>query len=218
MITLKQQEIELLKIISKFKDKEDDEGRTNAINSGVTEELSNIFETRDLPSITHPYIYSFFCITFSYPWELRNQIYIKKNPYPGLFRLFDHQENEVVRLAIRSIASILLCGLLDIIDSEPNLHFESIESFNGINKLFSLFKKTKDKQTKDVSSICIGRLFHAKQIPDKNITQEVITHLKSIISDTDDWTKISSIKAIQYLARNEVNKIEIEKEGFKIPQ
>ncbi|KAA6378574.1 MAG: hypothetical protein EZS28_025900, partial [Streblomastix strix] len=207
----KQQENELLKIICKFKNKEDNEGRTDVINSGLTEELSDIFESRDLSIITPPYIEAFLCVSFPYPWELRNQIYIKKNPYPGLFRLFDHQENEVVLLAIRSFGSILLCGLLNIQDSEPNIHFESIELLNRINKLFSLFKETKDKQTKDASSICIGRLFHAKEISDINIQKEVITHLKSIISDTDKCVKVSSIDAISYLALNQENYIEIMK-------
>ncbi|KAA6355404.1 MAG: hypothetical protein EZS28_049069, partial [Streblomastix strix] len=173
--------------------------------------LSNIFETRDLSTITPPFIEAFQCVTSQCSLELINLIYIKKNPYPGLFRLLEHIQFEIVLLAIRSIGSMLLCGLNGFKDSEPNLHFESIESINGIKKFFSLFKKTKDKQLKDKLSICIGILFHAKEISDINIQKEVISHLKSIIDDSDELTRDSSILAIACLARNQENRAEIMK-------
>ncbi|KAA6378573.1 MAG: hypothetical protein EZS28_025899 [Streblomastix strix] len=198
----KQQENELLKIVSKFKDNEIDEQRMPAIEAGVTEELSKIFENRDLSTITPPFVESFQWIVYVLP-EIKILIYSRKNPYPGLFRLLEHKDNEVVYHSLHSIASMLYLGTDEIKDSEQNLHFESIESFNGINKLFSLFKKTKDKQTKDASSICIGRLFHAQEIPDINMKQEVISHLKSIINDADKWVRESSIDAIVYLGRNQ---------------
>ncbi|KAA6401905.1 MAG: hypothetical protein EZS28_002572, partial [Streblomastix strix] len=207
----KQQESECVKITNRLKDKDDDEGRNDAITAGVTEELSNIFGIHELSTITQPFVEAFLSVTFPFSWEKRNQIYIKKSPYPGLFRILEHKDIEVVRLAIRSIGSMLICGLIGVQGAEPNLHYESIDSFNGIKKLFSLFKKTKDKQTKDVSSICIGILFHAKEILDKNIRQEVISHLKSIVNDPDKWTKESSIGAISYLALNQENYNEIMK-------
>ncbi|KAA6392398.1 MAG: putative CAMK family protein kinase [Streblomastix strix] len=151
---------ECLNIMNRLKDKEDDEQRTEIINVGVTQQLQTIFETRGLLTITPPFIEAFLCITFPYSWEMRNQIYKKKNPYPGLFRLLDHDDIEVVRLVIRSIGM------------------------------------------KDASAICIGRLFYAKEIPDKNIKQEVISHLKSIINNSDKWTRESAKDALQYLAQS----------------
>ncbi|KAA6363671.1 MAG: hypothetical protein EZS28_040802, partial [Streblomastix strix] len=138
----KQQEDALLKINDKFKDKEDDEGRNDAISAGVTQELVNIFEKRDLTTISPIYVDAFLNILIPFSLGNRNQVYIKKSPYPGLFRILEHNDIEVVRLSIRSIGSMLICGLIGVQGAEPNLHYESIDSFNGIKKLFSLFKKT----------------------------------------------------------------------------
>ncbi|KAA6384005.1 MAG: hypothetical protein EZS28_020467 [Streblomastix strix] len=60
----KQQENVCLKIIIKLKDKKDDEGRQSAINAGITDRLSFIYESRDLSEISLPLIEAFDCITF----------------------------------------------------------------------------------------------------------------------------------------------------------
>ncbi|KAA6361488.1 MAG: hypothetical protein EZS28_042985 [Streblomastix strix] len=201
----KEQEDAFLKISGRLKDKEDDEGRTEAIGAGVTQELINIFEKRDLTTISSIYVEAFLNFLIPYHEDLRNTIYLENQSYLGLFRLLNHKIIEVVRLAIRSIGSLFLCGLLGIKNTEPNLHFEIIESFSGDKKLFTPFKKAKDKQTKDDSSICIGILFHAKEIPEKNTRLAIIIHLISIVNDPNKWVKESSIEAISYLALNQKN-------------
>ncbi|KAA6398731.1 MAG: hypothetical protein EZS28_005740 [Streblomastix strix] len=90
-------------------------------------------------------------------------------------------------------------------DTDPNPHIDILQSINGIKKLYSLFSKTKDKQTNDTVSICIGKVFHAKKIPDMDTQVEVITHLKRILSDLDKWTQDASKFALIYLVSNESN-------------
>ncbi|KAA6400352.1 MAG: hypothetical protein EZS28_004121 [Streblomastix strix] len=140
MRILKEQKDVLLKITGRLKDKEDDEGKTEAIGAGITKELINIFEKRNLITISSIYVDAFLIILIPYPQDLINTIYQKNQLYLGLFRLPNHKSNEVVHLAFRSIGSLFLCGLLGIKNTEPNLHFEIIESFSGDKKLFTLFK------------------------------------------------------------------------------
>ncbi|KAA6362557.1 MAG: hypothetical protein EZS28_041914, partial [Streblomastix strix] len=46
----------------------------------------------------------------------------------------------------------------------------------------------------------------------------IITHIKTLINDSDVWTKSTARKVLNGLAVNAANKAEIEKGGFKIPQ
>ncbi|KAA6391477.1 MAG: hypothetical protein EZS28_012997 [Streblomastix strix] len=205
----KEREDALLKITGRLKDKEDDEGRTEAICAEVTQELINIFEKLDLTTISSIYIDAFVIILIQYPLDLLNTIYQKNQSYLGLFRLLNHKSNEVVHLAFISIGSLFLCGLLGIKNTEPNFYFEIIESFSEDKQLFTLFKKAKDKQIKDDSSICIGILYNTKEIPEKHTRQAVIIHFISIFKDPDKWVKESSIDAISYLALSQENFKEI---------
>lgn len=52
----------------------------------------------------------------------------------------------------------------------------------GINKLISLFNKTKDKDTKDRVAICVGRLYRAKE-DNNELKKGIIPHIKSLIND-----------------------------------
>ncbi|KAA6373134.1 MAG: hypothetical protein EZS28_031339, partial [Streblomastix strix] len=212
-IILDQQENVCQKIVMKFKDKKDDDGRQNAIETGVTDELSTIFESRDLTSISLPFIEAFFCISFpGDKVDFRPIIYKRKNPYPGLFRLLDHKNSDVVLHEITTIVSILNGGIGSTNDEEQNPHFQSVEECGGIQKLFTLFKKTSDKVIKDKIAVSFGRLFKARPIQDKEMQQSIISHLKSITSDADEWTRSNSALAINHLAQNEDNNTEIMKE------
>ncbi|KAA6379928.1 MAG: hypothetical protein EZS28_024547 [Streblomastix strix] len=87
-----------------------------------------------------------------------------------------------------------------------------------IMKIFDLFKRNINKFSKDTSAICLGLLFKAREITNLEMKQSVIAHLKILINDTDEWTKKQSKKRLVGLALNAVNKAEIEKDGFKIPE
>ncbi|KAA6389219.1 MAG: hypothetical protein EZS28_015251 [Streblomastix strix] len=191
-IILDQQENVCQKIIMKYKDKKDDDGRQNAIETGVTDELSTIFESRDLTSISLPFIEAFFCISFpGDKVDFRPIIYKRKNSYPGLLRLLDHKNSDMVLHDITTIVSILNGGIGSTKETEQNPHFQSVEECGGIQKLFTLFQKTSDKVIKDKIAVSFGRLFKAH---------------------ADEWARSNSILTINYLAQNEDNYTEIMKE------
>ncbi|KAA6397371.1 MAG: hypothetical protein EZS28_007104 [Streblomastix strix] len=212
-IILDQQEDVYQKLILKFKDIDDDEGRLKAIEAGVAEELTNIIESRDLTSITISIIEALEYLTYPGLFKQRQLLYEKKNPYPALFRLLDHQNTDVVLHTITTIGSILQGGIGTTKESEQNPHFQSVEECGGKQKIFSLFQTTSDKVIKDKTAIFIGRLYKARAILDKDMQQSIISHLKSITSDADEWTRRNSALAINYLSQNEDNYIEIVK-GF----
>ncbi|KAA6310649.1 MAG: hypothetical protein EZS28_056278, partial [Streblomastix strix] len=110
----KQQKDVCLKIITELKDKKDDKGRQNAINAGVTQELSYILESRNLSEISLPLIETFDCIAFpGDKVDFRPIIYEKYDPFPGLIRLLELKDNEMLRVVIKIIGSIINGGIKD---------------------------------------------------------------------------------------------------------
>ncbi|KAA6366146.1 MAG: hypothetical protein EZS28_038328 [Streblomastix strix] len=89
---------------------------------------------------------------------------------------------------------------------------------DGIKKIFDLFKKDVNKDSKDRAAICLGLLFKALEITILEMRQSLIAHLKNLINVTDEWTKNAAKRRLKFLAFNTVNKAEIEKDGFKIPE
>ncbi|KAA6312341.1 MAG: hypothetical protein EZS28_055942, partial [Streblomastix strix] len=111
----------------------------------------------------------------------------KYDPFPGLIRLLELKDNEMLRVVIKIIGSIINGGIKDNNSEHP--YFESIISVNGGNKIFSLFqRKDVDDKIRNIAAISIGRLFKSQELPE-NMKQPIIDHLKSITSDQDEWTR-----------------------------
>ncbi|KAA6390525.1 MAG: hypothetical protein EZS28_013947 [Streblomastix strix] len=89
--------------------------------------------------------------------------------------------------------------------------------YDGITKIYELFKRKLDKYIVNKATLCLGQLFKAREINDSEMRKDIIKHLKTLINDEDEWIKIDSILRLYDLAQNEVNKAEIEKDGFVIP-
>ncbi|KAA6379436.1 MAG: hypothetical protein EZS28_025036 [Streblomastix strix] len=197
--------------------REDDELRLRIINSGIVDALLNIFLIRDLNTITHAFSQAFFVLTTKSNNEIDQSLY-EKHPYPALIRLLNHQNIDIADDTITSIYNILILGTDTPSISEKHPHFTDIHSCDGIRKLFDLFKRNDiTKRINNITSRCLGNLFRAQEIPDKQLRTEIIAHLKALLKDPDDWEKNAAKKAIKYLSQNDVNRTEIEKDGFVIP-
>ncbi|KAA6368938.1 MAG: hypothetical protein EZS28_035535, partial [Streblomastix strix] len=199
------------KLLSRtVEDKKDNIGIKRMISSGVIESLLFIFSNRDLNSITRTYSQAFFHITNNSSNEI-NLLLLEKKPYPGLIRLLEHTDDLIASDAIASIFNILAAGSNTPSDTDPHPHFESIQACDGIKKIFALFQKNASKFRRDRSALCIGYLFRAQQITDQIMRNEIISHLKSLLNDSDAWVKGRAKNALKYLAQNEVNRTEILK-------
>ncbi|KAA6354420.1 MAG: hypothetical protein EZS28_050053, partial [Streblomastix strix] len=144
--------------------------------------------------------------------EVKNRIY-SKNPYPGLIRLLEHPDEQVVSDAIIQVFFLLQTGSNTSPDKKPHPHYESIQACDGINKIFALFQKNVRQYSRDRSALCIGFLFRAREIADPIMRQEIINHLKSLLNDSDTLMKEKAKKALKYLAQNDVNRSEILNEN-----
>ncbi|KAA6386902.1 MAG: hypothetical protein EZS28_017570 [Streblomastix strix] len=180
-------------INNKFYNKEDDQGRLQLIEAGVTANLLTIFETRDLNEITKPYIDAFIKFTSKSSDETVLQLIKKKDPFPGLIRSNGTDWNQ------------------------PHPYFQAVEQLGGVEKIFELFKKNLNNDLKDRSAICIGYLFRAREITNPEMKQ-VIVYLKQLVNDPDAWTNGEAKFAIKGLAKNKVNRVFIVSDGFKIPE
>ncbi|KAA6388052.1 MAG: hypothetical protein EZS28_016422 [Streblomastix strix] len=204
-------------IISTSLQKKDELGRKQAINSGIAEALLHMFANQPLESITDEQASAFYQISFT---NQENKLLIFDNkPYPALIRLLDHSNSSVVDRTITSITCILLCGLKIYPANTQHEHYGVMNKCEGINKIYALFKRINTlKHAKDLAAICIGLLFKASEITDYWMRCDIITHLKKLVYDSDEWMKNASRERLKGLAQNLVNKGEIEKGGFVIPE
>ncbi|KAA6392172.1 MAG: hypothetical protein EZS28_012300 [Streblomastix strix] len=200
-----------------FYDKKDEQGRLQLIKAGVTANLLTIFETRQLNEITKHYIDAFFIFTYKSSDEIVQLLIKKKDPFPGLLRLLDHLNDQIVQSSILSIMNILIYRSNGTDQNQPHPCFQAVEQLGGVEKIIQLFRKNLNKKLKDNSAICIGRLFRAREITNPEMKQ-VIVYLKQLVNDPDAWTKGAAKYTIKDLAKNEVNRVFIESDGFKIPQ
>ncbi|KAA6365466.1 MAG: hypothetical protein EZS28_039007, partial [Streblomastix strix] len=199
-------------------EKKDDEIRLRIINSGIVDALLHLFLTRDLNTITRAFSQAFFVLTYPLSNEITLSLF-EIHPYPALIRLLNHSNKQIVDDLIASIYNIVIFGTDTPSISEKHPHFAEIQSCDGIRKLFDLFKRNDiSKFNKDTTAECIGKLFRAQEIPDKQMRTKIIAHLKALLNSFDDWEKIIAKKALKGLSQNAVNRTEIEKDGFVIPQ
>ncbi|KAA6400719.1 MAG: hypothetical protein EZS28_003749 [Streblomastix strix] len=201
------------KLLSKIvEDKEDNIGIKRMIESGVVESLLFIYTNRDLNSITQTYSSAFLHITINSNDEIQ-LLLLEKNPYPGLIRLLEHPDDDIASDAIDSIFNILEVGSITTPDANPHPHYDSLQACDGIKKIFALFQKNGSKYCKDQAALCIGYLFRAQQITDPIMRQVIISHLKSLLCDSEELMKDYTKEALNYLAQNEANRSEILNEA-----
>ncbi|KAA6312077.1 MAG: hypothetical protein EZS28_055991, partial [Streblomastix strix] len=92
--------------------------------------------------------------------------------------------------------------------------FQSLSECGGIKKIFELFQKNLNSYTKDYSALIIGFVYRAQVITDQLMKKEIISYLKNLLNDTDDWKKKISMSALKYLSQNAGNHSEILKDDF----
>ncbi|KAA6396604.1 MAG: putative MAP kinase kinase family domain protein [Streblomastix strix] len=214
---LQQQESDIFLLYALIYEIEDDQFRLQIISSSIIDSILAIFTNRELSQITFTHSDVFLSLTHPASNEVRQQIY-NENPYPALVRLLDHSDIQIVKRIITSIHNILSTGVDTTPDTQQHPHFNSFQAYGGIQQIYSLFQQNRDKDTKDTAAICIGHLFRAKEIKDKQMRKEIIGHLKTLVTDSDDWTKNAAKPRLRGLAQNAVNKADIEAGGFVIPE
>ncbi|KAA6389746.1 MAG: hypothetical protein EZS28_014725 [Streblomastix strix] len=186
------------------------------IGTGIVQGFLHIFINFPFSLIKRSYTQSFFKFTLkvnnSTQWRL-----FSTHPYPALLRLLSHTNSEIAGDAIGSIFNILLFSLQ--IPKSTGLHddFDIIQECDGINKIFALFKRNASKYSRDRAALCISMLFKNHEINDYTMRLQIISHLKSLVYDTDEWMKNASRGRLKGLSENPTNKAEIEKGGFVIP-
>ncbi|KAA6353093.1 MAG: hypothetical protein EZS28_051380 [Streblomastix strix] len=205
-------------IILTFSDgQEQNKNKQQAIESGVVDALLHLFNTQLLESITQSHIMAFFVFTYNTSKEI-DLLIAEKKPYPSLFRLLDHQSISIVSRAANSIRNILVGGSNLTPANQPHPHFQAVSSFGGIDKLYSLFKKNLSPGTKNNAAKCIGQLFKAKEITNVEQRKDMIAYFKAAFTGSDETKKEDAKWILGVLAENSVNRAEIEKDGFKIPE
>ncbi|KAA6398127.1 MAG: hypothetical protein EZS28_006347 [Streblomastix strix] len=217
-IDVRQKKIKICqKIISTFIQRKNHECLKHAIQSGIIDALLHLLMTQPLENIQISHAWAFYIFTYS-TYEEIGFLFLSKNPFPALLRLFDHRDAFVVNRAVVSIFNILLAGSDTTEANSPHPYFTAMESCGGIQKLFALFQSNRSEYSKIRVSYCFGQLYRARELQMDEIKNEVISHLKLLLYDSDASTKNSAKFALKSLALDKANRAFIEKEGFKIPK
>ncbi|KAA6355150.1 MAG: hypothetical protein EZS28_049323, partial [Streblomastix strix] len=180
-------------LYSLFYDGQDNEGRWQSINAGVVDALLRMFETRDLALITHANSEAFLKLTLTNTDNLA--LILRANPYPGLLKLLKHKDIKVISDSITSIFNILNIKSNSSSITQTHPQFDQISECGGIEKIFSVLQlQSKEmKQNRNKAALCLGLIFQAKEISNPNMKM-IITHIKSLINDSDVWTKNTAKK------------------------
>ncbi|KAA6388855.1 MAG: putative G2-specific protein kinase nimA, partial [Streblomastix strix] len=193
------------------------ENKQQAIEAGVVDALIHLFGTQPLEQITQSHIQAFFVFIYNSSNEICLLI-AEMKPYPALIRLLDHQSLVIFSKSSNAIRNILI-GVSNLTPvNQPHPHFQAVASCGGIDKLYSLFKKNLSPGSKDNAAKCIGQLFKANEITNIEMRKDIIAYLKTTLSSSESWIKNDAIWILRLLAENSVNRSEIEKDGFKIPE
>ncbi|KAA6394302.1 MAG: hypothetical protein EZS28_010173 [Streblomastix strix] len=155
---LNEQEIDCEFLINTIKDKKCDEGRKKVFEAGIIEGFLYIFENREINQTSRKITFTFSNLTPSCNNEELLLIFAK-NPFPGLLRLLEHSDVDIVNDGICSIYNILNAGLNTTPVDSLHPHYDEMLKYGGIEKIFNLFKKNLNKFSRDHSALTIGQLF-----------------------------------------------------------
>ncbi|KAA6371005.1 MAG: hypothetical protein EZS28_033468 [Streblomastix strix] len=212
---IKQLECKCRIIYSLFKSREDDQLRTKAIEAGIVDSFIKLFTSWDLNLITEAIILGFLVFTYPYSYTISKLLYEKK-PFPSLIRLFDHKDTDVQRLSFSCIDNILYGGAIGTQLTSAHPYYKDLEAAGGIDRLFSMFKRSLSPTILITGAICIGLVFRAREVTDPS-RKEIFAFLKKLQNRSESELKTEANLALKCLAANSVNRTEIEKDGFKIP-
>ncbi|KAA6397303.1 MAG: hypothetical protein EZS28_007168 [Streblomastix strix] len=188
-----------------------------AIDNGFAKALLHIFEKQELNTISASHVQAFHTLTYYGSYNTLQQIY-NLGPYKGLIRLLDHSNTEVIEVVIQSILHIISYGKDSVQDIRlPHPHYDEFDGRGGITKLFALFKDNPNQTQRYYLAFCIGCIYRAQEVTNPEIKRDVFTYLKSILNTRIDDIKGGALYALTGLIQNEINKAEIQKEGFKVP-
>ncbi|KAA6363889.1 MAG: hypothetical protein EZS28_040584 [Streblomastix strix] len=204
-------------IVSHLIGKRDDEQKKMALEVGIVGTLLQLFSSMTLEQISLSHVWAFFI--FTQPTADKTKYEALQNiQFSALMRLLDHPDVVVMHKTLMSIFNINLVGANTTLPNAPHPHFNKIAACQGIEKLYSLFKKSLSKYSKDTAALCLSMLFRAKEISNEQIKHDVITYFKTNIYNTNDQLKMNARTTLEMLSLNAVNRLEVEKDGFKIPK
>ncbi|KAA6370450.1 MAG: hypothetical protein EZS28_034024, partial [Streblomastix strix] len=123
------------------------DSRKQVIETGTVDALLRLLSTQPLERISLSHIYSFFIFTNSSSDEIGEMLY-NRNSYISLIHLFDLQDFFIINRAAISMFNLLNNGARTRPSTTQHPHYQNMIAFDGIQKLFILFKKYANKDIK----------------------------------------------------------------------
>ncbi|KAA6372286.1 MAG: hypothetical protein EZS28_032187 [Streblomastix strix] len=131
---------------TKFEIIENESGRKMAIEVGIANTLLDIYEQRSLDQITRAYSYSQgFYILASHSSNDMKQYLLKLRPFQGLVKLLEHKNIDVIGDSISAILNILQIKSRSQSLKDSQQHFQILNEFGGVEKIFEILKNKLNK-------------------------------------------------------------------------
>ncbi|KAA6403591.1 MAG: hypothetical protein EZS28_000883 [Streblomastix strix] len=135
--------------------RQDDEFKVLIIDIGIIDALLKIYATYDFKLLTQV-LTSIIKELLMYSKYKSIKQFISRNPYPALIRLLDHPNGQFPMICIFFIHNLLSCAINETNRTALHPHYDIIASCDGIQKIYSQFKRNAFFLLRDVSAICIG--------------------------------------------------------------
>ncbi|KAA6382614.1 MAG: hypothetical protein EZS28_021858, partial [Streblomastix strix] len=164
--------------------KNNNDGRKQAIEAGTVDALLRLLCTQPLERISLSHIYAFFIFTNSSSDEIGEMLY-NRNPYISLIHLFDHQDFFIINRAAISMFNLLNNGSRTRLSTATYPHYQYMIACYKIQKLFRLIKQYSNKDIKISTSLFIGLLFIAKRIRDQSMKRKILSYLKMFMNEEE---------------------------------
>ncbi|KAA6318166.1 MAG: hypothetical protein EZS28_054983, partial [Streblomastix strix] len=94
-----------------------------------------------------------------------------------------------------------MAGMYTTESKEPHPHYDAVQECNGINKIYSLFKRNVSDYISQLSARSIASLHRGREITDLVMRREIVAHIVLLISDNED-PQNDAKQALSGLSRN----------------
>ncbi|KAA6391866.1 MAG: hypothetical protein EZS28_012607 [Streblomastix strix] len=180
------QECHCMLIFALLYNRPDDELRKRLIQAGLVEALLKIFASQDLSTKKQFCLLAFFAFTDPYSSTV-SQLLLTKNPFPPLFHLLDHQDEEIISYALLNIINLVKAGTESTPLTSQHPYFGEISTIGGIENIFEQFSGNLNDKTNDFSKFEIARIMQLgirkeeEQVDDSNQRTESIKDRTSVL-------------------------------------
>ncbi|KAA6398514.1 MAG: hypothetical protein EZS28_005964 [Streblomastix strix] len=212
---MKTLEDDLDKLLDTLSNNEQEALKLYVIYSGIVENLLTVIDKSDLNTINRSFSQLLLQLSYNQSQKII-QTFIKTiSAFPGIIRLLDHIDIDIVEDGINTILYIIQTGIKsfksDDDDDDDDDDYDEEEkkalintfhnSFN-IERIFSMFQRADIQSTDIINTTAITMGYLISNDLEKTKKHIIVESIKKLLNDEDDWTKNAAKDVLCYMAND----------------